>query len=164
MVDTKSDTMYLHQPPANCCDAPNDVVPEWGLSASCTSLLPNIGHTSKLNTDKNKKNNKLLQSNIDITSHCKSSLLTLSFQVIQYNEIHCYLYWNGQMIRFLPSDMKQLLPRIFNMNWNHKQNLHFLNNTNQHTNIDNIMNQIKAKIQDDKFTAFRTWCKQHRKS
>ena len=32
--------------------------------------------------------------------------------------IDCKLYWNGQMSVFKPSDVKTILPRIFNMKWN----------------------------------------------
>ena len=38
--ETKSAIMYLYEPPSNCRDIPKSPVSEWGLSASCTCLLP----------------------------------------------------------------------------------------------------------------------------
>ena len=43
MIDTQPDDQpcYFYEPPSNCRDIPKDAVPEWGMSASRTSLLPN---------------------------------------------------------------------------------------------------------------------------
>lgn len=177
MVDTREeacrDIMYLYEPPSNCRDIPIDAVPEYGLSASRTCLLPNIGYKAfdaehaKLNGDQNDKNKKVQNANVSIASHCKGQLLTLSFQVIQKNEIRIYLYWSGQMIRFYPSDMKDILPRIFNMGWNNEENRSFLNGTD----IDSVINRMsncdlenndrgRIRLLDEKFIAFQTWSSQ----
>ena len=181
MVDTRnmgseqeqkiSDTMYFYEPPSNCRNIPpKDVVPEWGLSASRTSLLPNIDydpdkaeHTPVI-PDANDKDAKLLKANIGTTSHCKGQLITWSFHVIQRDEIRCYCYWNGQIVRFYPSDMKELLPKIFDMNWNNRENQRFLKSNNGKTNIDSILKRMREKryLHDNKFEAFRSWCQNER--
>ena len=62
------------------------------------------------------------------------------------------------MIRFLPSDLKDILPRIFNENWNNGENQRFLNGNNGGTNIDSIISRLrKYYSNDNKFGAFRAW-------
>ena len=36
--------------------------------------------------------------NIGTSFHCKGSLLTLSYQVMQKDEVRCYLFWNGMFL------------------------------------------------------------------
>merc|ERR1719295_851064 len=66
--------------------------------------------------DKAKKDPSKYQ---DIGAHnsCKSSVLTLSFHVKQADVIKLYLYHNGQSMRFMPEDIRDILPTLFNMEY-----------------------------------------------
>ena len=40
-------------------------------------------------------------------------IVTFSFHVEETNKIKCYLYWNGQTMRFYPQDISQIFRYIF---------------------------------------------------
>jgi len=42
-------------------------------------------------------------------------MMTLSFHVESVDEIRCYLYLHGGVIRFIPEDIQLILPRFFDM-------------------------------------------------
>ncbi len=77
--------------------------------------------------------------------------MTLSIHIKETDAISCYLYWNGQMTRFMPRDIVDVLPKIFNMDWNHGENQMFLHNKYM-TNY--IINQMKTMLIDKHFNAF----------
>eukprot|EP01083_Nonionella_stella_P254455 874339_1 len=81
---------------------PNDEVPESYIDASLCSVLP---------VDPGEPD----EGDIGAKNGCNGYTLTLSFHAKEEKEIKCYLFWSGQMIRFMPEDMKTLLPSIFNM-------------------------------------------------
>merc|ERR1712087_808732 len=119
------DNVFVYAPPMDCRSIPNDAVPEWHMNASRTCLLPNLkyksgakkGMTKKLQSGGDTKE-KLQRSNITTAFHCKGSLMTLSVIAQEVDVVQCYLYWNGQMTRFMPQDVKVLFPKLFNMKWN----------------------------------------------
>ena len=43
--------------------------------------------------------------------------LTLSFHVERVNQIRCYLWWDGAFVRLEPSDLQNLLPIWFELEW-----------------------------------------------
>merc|ERR1712242_397827 len=45
------------------------------------------------------------------------SVLTLSIHAKQENVVKMYLFCNGQCIRFMPEDVKTVLPVLFNMDY-----------------------------------------------
>merc|ERR1712083_434887 len=45
------------------------------------------------------------------------SVLTLSIHAKQENVVKMYLFINGQCIRFMPEDVKTVLPVLFNMDY-----------------------------------------------
>eukprot|EP01083_Nonionella_stella_P187987 691912_1 len=45
---------------------------------------------------------KLKSANIGASFHAKGGLITFSYFVKSKDVIKCYLYWNGQVIRFMP--------------------------------------------------------------
>ena len=57
----------------------------------------------------------LSDSNISSLSSCNGALLTLSCIVKEEDAIKCYLFWRGQMIRFIPKNAKILLEHIFHI-------------------------------------------------
>eukprot|EP01083_Nonionella_stella_P153368 492707_1 len=57
---------------------------------------------------------KLRNQNIKSNDHCKGGILTISFHAIAADKIKCYLYFNGQVTRFMPeTDIKNVLPLLF---------------------------------------------------
>merc|ERR1712228_410582 len=54
---------------------------------------------------------KLLKSTI--TTKTAAAMLTASFHVKEVDQILCYLYINGQYLRFMPDDVVDILPRFF---------------------------------------------------
>eukprot|EP01083_Nonionella_stella_P071763 192963_1 len=93
------DDIYMFESPLGGRRIPDDAVPEWYINSSATCLIPG----------------QRPQDDLGAKHHFKGGLLTLSFHVKQENEIKCYLFWNGQMIRFMPNDIKTVLPCIINM-------------------------------------------------
>ena len=82
-------------------DIPKDAVPEWGVSASRTCLLPNMNYkvskaindniAKDLDGDDEKKDkNPSEDENIGIMHHCHGALLTASFHVRQEDKIKMY--------------------------------------------------------------------------
>eukprot|EP00483_Globobulimina_turgida_P002893 UN02898 len=90
--DEKS-KIYMYEPPKNCQNIPDDPVPEWGISSSRTCLLPDMDYgdgsdaitgpdtsNQKDNKDEKEDNSqKLKDSNIGASFHCKGGLITFSF-------------------------------------------------------------------------------------
>ena len=106
----EKDDIYLFTAPVNCRNIPNDYVPEWFVSASKTSLIPDEKYgdgsaaiQQAANKQKgNETKDKLLKSNISSTSHVKGALLTISFIVEESDRIKAYIYYNGQIHYFRP--------------------------------------------------------------
>ena len=78
-------------------------------------------------------------------------MLTFSFLVKKADVVKCYLYWNGQMIRFMPQDICTVLPKIFNMGF--RGNKAFLKDED---NVGEIVHEMQCKMRDKKFEAFRS--------
>merc|ERR1712048_306523 len=55
----------------------------------------------------------VLASVINTLSKMNGAMLVLSFHVESSDVIRCYLSINGQIIRFMPSDIQNLLPAFF---------------------------------------------------
>merc|ERR1712129_548830 len=56
-------------------------------------------------------------STIGSTTSGVTNALTFAFHVRSTDVIKCYLCFNGQIIRFMAQDIKQLLPKLFNMSF-----------------------------------------------
>ena len=115
MVDRRSskmdgkaaDKLWMYEPPANCFEIPEDVVPEWYISSSRTSLLPDTkyGNGRKAEggdvkggdvkeqeeEEEEEMGDPTKERNIGTYFDCSGSLLTLSFHVKQENVVKCYL-------------------------------------------------------------------------
>eukprot|EP01083_Nonionella_stella_P273266 926927_1 len=74
----------------------------WCFNSSKTCVIP-----QHKNYDNDEKENKKLRTQIINSEHAmKHGMLMLSFHVISVDEIRCYLYFGGSMMRFLPEDLK----------------------------------------------------------
>merc|ERR1712130_218701 len=143
---TDEDDVYMYVPPKNCRNIPEDAVDEWYLSSSRTCLLPNMEYGDgkkaqavKLGSEKN-DSESLKETNIGTAFHCKGGLLTMSFIAKEEDAIKCYLYWSGQMTRFMPEDIKVVFPIIFNME--REENKIFVNDETKMNKIIGRMNEV----------------------
>ena len=95
---------------------------------------------------KNPSEDKLIGS----AEHCKGSLLTLSFHVRSENKIKMYMYFNGQILRFMADadDFRRVLPKLFVDN---DKNKAFLKDKDLDTRID----KMREKLIDKEFNAFQ---------
>ena len=172
-AENECEHLFLYEPPANCRNMPIDQVPEWGLNASKTCLLPNMdygdGWKAENPTTVDFSMQKLEEANIGAASHCKGRLLTFSFQVFEEDIIRSYLYWNGQSINFIPQDIKSILTRIFNMKWSRPgkktmsdelDNENFIKETDSEKGADGLIKRISNKIKNRQFVNFRVCCSQ----
>ena len=153
------DNVYLYDPPKGkyTRDMPeNDLLPHWGFAASRTCLLPNTEYDEKdaIASDKDKAADRAKRppkdTNIGTNNHCKGGLMTLSFHVKSENEIKIYLFWNGNMIRFMPEDIKTVLQRLF---VDSEENKSYLKD--EEGDLEKLIEDMKGKIVDAKFESFR---------
>ena len=187
--DYDDDDVYMYEAPSNCRDIPNDATGEWYINASRTCLLPNMDYgdgkyaeglidKTKLETKQNgKEKENLALGNVNSYTHCKGSVLTISFTVEEKDCISCKLYWNGQMNIFEPDDIKKVFPTMFNMKWNgyddtmndnndsidgKSKNEKFLENICEYQNmketeyktIDDLIKDMNDKIKNIQFNNF----------
>ena len=112
----------------------------------------------KDNNDRDAKSKKEPSKYTDIGVHfsCKSALLTLSFHVKTDEVIKLYLYHNGQCMRFMPEDIKTILPTLFNLKY--ADNEGWLNRKDPDSDeleVDRYINEMKKYLKDVEFDAFR---------
>eukprot|EP01083_Nonionella_stella_P168008 566068_1 len=129
---SKPDHIWMYEPPDDCQNIPNNAVPEWYINASATCLAP-----------KSKKDEAF-----GVIDHCKQGTLTLSFHVKRETVIKCYLFWNGGMMRFMPDDIKNVLPQLFNPDKHPKRN------EKGEKALDDQIKEMKEKLVDEEFDAF----------
>ena len=87
--------------------------------------------------------------NVNTQTAAKGSIMTLSFHVKKDNVIKLYLYWNGQCIRFMPEDVRDLLPVLFNMNY--RDNAEWI----RREGVDRYINELKDMMVDVEFAYFQ---------
>ena len=158
--DGDKDQIYLYDAPSVCRNIPNDAVSEWFMDSSKICLLPDMefGDGSKAiasfnpNTKRLNINikDKMTASNIGSSTHCQSSLLTMSFHVKSMDEIKCYLYWNGQITRFWPDNIRTVFPEIFNMDYEGNRDFVAFER-----DLDLRINKMNKTIKDLPFKGFR---------
>merc|ERR1712079_30504 len=103
------------------------------------SVIPNP------DADPNDEENELETQKLTAVS--TGPQITLSFHVESEESVRCYFYINGQCTRFMPADLKMLLPLFFE---DSKENREFANS-------DEIMRWIKGmedKLKDIAFMKF----------
>eukprot|EP00483_Globobulimina_turgida_P009741 UN09760 len=154
----------MYEPPKNCQNIPDDPVPEWGISSSRTRLLPDMDYgdgsdaitgpdtsNQKDNKDEKEDNAKQLKdSNIGASFHCKGGLITFSFHVKAIDVIKCYMYWNGTIIRFMPEDIKTVLPKMFDMGYADNQAY-----IDDNKDLEGMIKEMQEKLVDKEFKAFQ---------
>merc|ERR1740123_96248 len=100
----------------------NELSPMVFFDRSRTVLIPSEGYNAKIGKSDDEKaaadfggdqKKKLLNEAVNSLSKCNGAIMTFSFHVAAKNEIRCYCYMNGQVIRFMPEDVLLLLPIYF---------------------------------------------------
>merc|ERR1712013_97354 len=105
--ESEKDELIFFEPPKNCNSFPehkDGYVQLWYFDTSKTCILPQKGYGAG--------EGNVLRENITTGSATKMSL-TLSFHVEGADEIRCYLFVNGGMMRFMPKDVIDFLPGFF---------------------------------------------------
>eukprot|EP01084_Bolivina_argentea_P039967 73846_1 len=151
----QNDTIFMYEPPENARYIPNNAVPEWYLSSSRTCILPNINYNENEAHNYNgcvRTKKQLINANITSRSHCNGGLVIFSFHAKQNDNIKCYMYINGQNTRFLPNDIINVLPLLFDMDWNDGTNKSFVE-TEKKSN--ELINTIANKLIDKSFEKWR---------
>jgi len=159
-----SDKVWLFEPPSDCARIPDNAVPEWFINASRTTLLPHFEYRLQSDLSKeerievamNKKRTEMSEGamatkqNVNTSFHCFGSLLTLSFYAKSADVVKCYLYWQGQIIRFFPEDVRTVLPRIFDMT--KRGNAEFLKNSDE---VEEHIRSMRRGLSDKEFKGFQ---------
>eukprot|EP00486_Rosalina_sp_Unknown_P008280 CAMPEP_0201594154 /NCGR_PEP_ID=MMETSP0190_2-20130828/191552_1 /ASSEMBLY_ACC=CAM_ASM_000263 /TAXON_ID=37353 /ORGANISM="Rosalina sp." /LENGTH=698 /DNA_ID=CAMNT_0048053647 /DNA_START=22 /DNA_END=2119 /DNA_ORIENTATION=- len=161
---SKPDDIWMYEPPKGktgqyTSDIPQNEASLWYVSASRTCLLPAkkfdektaIGDTNmdKLNNVKNTGKTPAVDVNIGASFHAKGGLFTLSFHVKAADEIKCYLFWNGQMIRLMADEIEDVFPQIFNMK--NQNNVDYFKSED----FKIISGNMREKLIDKEFEAFK---------
>jgi len=151
------DTVWFYEPPKDCRDIPSNAVGEWYLNATRTCLLPPLdptqygafgGNGAKTGNENQKK--KLTEGNIGSKEACCGALMTLAFHARSTDEFKCYLCHNAQIIRFMPRDVKHLLPNFFDKQF--PGNERFARGEK----CDEYAQQMEGRLIDLKFEAFKS--------
>jgi len=82
-----------------------------------------------------------------MTAASQGPQITLSFHVESEDSMRCYFYVNGQCTRFMPADLKMLLPLFFEDN---QDNRDFANGDD----IKRMIKDMQPKLKDAAFEAF----------
>ena len=95
-------------------------------------------------------------NNIDASFGSNSSFMMLSFYVKSKDVIKLYLYLNGQCMRFMPEDIKNVLPMLFNMEYGDNEEwLKKKDADNDAPVVDMYIEEMEKYLKDVEFDAFR---------
>eukprot|EP00484_Ammonia_sp_Unknown_P022425 CAMPEP_0197053780 /NCGR_PEP_ID=MMETSP1384-20130603/27939_1 /TAXON_ID=29189 /ORGANISM="Ammonia sp." /LENGTH=666 /DNA_ID=CAMNT_0042486723 /DNA_START=2037 /DNA_END=4037 /DNA_ORIENTATION=+ len=166
---TWEDRMYIFSPPRNCNVISDAHVPESYFNSSKECILPGRGYNDGMGSDfnpngvasspssKKKKQPNMRHVEEEKYDECDSEDIevgkpvggyqfTLSFHVEASDDIKCYIFYNGWIARFFPSDMIDIWPQWFDES---KENLEFVNNTKKWKSRINGLQQL---LVDDQFS------------
>eukprot|EP01084_Bolivina_argentea_P000950 1741_1 len=98
------------------------------------------------------KKKKIEVSKGKIGVKSRSPIMTLSFHVLEEDVVKLYVFVNGQYFRFMPQDLKDILPVFFVSNDSNKE---FKNGEK----IKTLIEEIEPYLKDVKFDDFvKTYC------
>ena len=154
------DELIIYQPPDNCNQFPKGKYePMFYFDTTRTSIIPQIGYNNGINAesdpslmtqkDSNKDpKQKALTSNINALNACNGAIMVLSFHVESAEEIRCYVYLNGQILRFMPEDITLVLPKFFDSNFGDNKLWPKSEEAKQ------LIDEMSKKLKDVHFKAF----------
>jgi len=135
------DILHFYEPPKNCDTFPNgEYVQLWYFDSSKTCILPDLGY----NAGKEKA-----KAGVTAGTACGGTTMTFSFHVEAEDNIRCYMYANGGMMRFMPEDIINVLPKFFagNEEWPKSKA------------ATELVEKMKPLLVDARFQAFYESCK-----
>lgn len=142
------DTIFMYEPPRDCRDIPQDAVPEWYFASSRMCLLPAL-HDEHDRYGMEKRHPDKYQG-IGAAFELNSSMMTMSFHVKDQDVVKLYLYHNAQCIRFMPEDIKIILPLLFNMDYG--DNARWISEMNE---VNGYIDRMRRCLKDVEFEAFQ---------
>lgn len=126
--ESEGERAFMFQPPDDdTLNIPKNEVPEWYMASTAKTILPGIG--AKMD--------------------CDGSLLTVSIHALEKDKVKVYLWWNGMVIRFMPEDIRTVLPKIFNMEFDENQDFITLDGR------DGDIEKMNEVLEDVDFNIFR---------
>ena len=149
----ETEKAFLYKPPnthpsgGNPRDIPRDAVNEWFMASSAMTILPDLHYSTEKEVAPS-ESHPASQVNIGTTSSIAGGLLTLSIHVLEEDVVRAYLHWNGRTMRFMPEDIKDVFPFIFNMDF--KGNKEYMKRDGLNRNI----NEMKLTLKDREFETF----------
>jgi len=151
------DEIFMYEPPndeyTQKVPQRDELVNEWFFSASRTCLLPNVEYNAKVVVGNDPgqvtKSKTGPGGNIGASDHCNGGVITFSFHVFSEDKMKLYLYFQGQMIRFLPRDIKLLLPRLFVPNEDNEKYI-----ADKTGDLDKVIKELEGKLLDTQFAAW----------
>eukprot|EP01084_Bolivina_argentea_P185434 319771_1 len=149
----KKDEIIYFELPNDCRYLNQNHVAETQFDLLQKCILPRIGYESKQMENVMKNNASLMnmkcRSNLTSRQSCNGGYLLFSFFVKSWDEVRCYMWWMGQCVRFLPQDIIDVLPRLFDIKYG--MNKHF---DISHNAVKDIVS--KTAFRDN---YFRNWYK-----
>ncbi len=121
--------IYLYEPPV-FNEIPSNYVREWYVESSYKCIIPRRS------------------DNITSKTTLSGWINLFSFHIEQDDEIKSYFYREGQMVRFMPNDIKNLFTHLFDLN--RFQNKMYVNSKEIERDIE-IMGRTLKDIRFDKF-------------
>ena len=143
------DEVIFYEPPNDCNSfPPNGQVPMFYFETSRTCVLPGyVGSDDEKNSMMSLKDREK-RGLINSLSANQGGTLLFSFHVESEYEIRCYVYVNGQAFRFLPKDIRLVLPKLFDMAW--ENNRKWI----ESKDCDVLIKKMNKQLKDVYFRAF----------
>eukprot|EP01084_Bolivina_argentea_P070046 127419_1 len=100
-IDNKNiNTLTFFEPAFDVRDFPNFnqnkstmTLPEWYLQTTRKCIIPNIGYPKGPNLNVKSSKMKFFLATKNAVADCNGKLLIFSFQIINKNQIKCYMWW-----------------------------------------------------------------------
>ena len=140
--------LLLFEPPQSIFPSNHKVLDLWFYNSSKTVIIPQTSDFKDEDLDEK----RLKTQSVNTEVPCKGAFMVLSFHVLSADEVRCYFYLNGQMIRFFPDDLINYLPQFFVLN---KENKAYAKSEE----LKKLINNMKSKLIDRRFEA---WYKEYR--
>merc|ERR1712176_1426285 len=93
----QDDELIMFEPPNDCNVIPSDHHPLKYFENLRKCVIPGIDN----------------DGNITSLSDCNGAMILLSLHVASSDDIKCYMYINGECLRFAPGDILKVLPNFF---------------------------------------------------
>lgn len=112
-----SDSVTFFAPPKGADavrESEGGIIGETFFDLSQKCLIPSVaGFDGDRQGRWSSMRDRVRRSCVTSLSPCGGKVVTFSFHVVSAEVVRCYLYRNGQCIRFLPRDIKAVLPKHF---------------------------------------------------